>query len=167
MPIYEFYCADCHMLFNFFSRRIDTQKEPACPRCGRPRLSRRVSLFAVSRRRPEKAEGEGAPEIDEERMSGVLESLAREAEGADEEDPRSMARILRRLYEATGMPLGPKLEEAMRRLEAGEDPEALEQELGDALGEESELLEPGGAKKRLSELRMELPPRTDPNLYEL
>ena len=56
-------------------------------------------------------------------------SLAGEMEGVDENDPRAMARIMRRLSEATGMNLGP-LEEAIRRLEAGADPEQLEEEMG-------------------------------------
>ena len=31
MPVYEFYCPDCHMIFNFLSRRIDTRKRPPPP----------------------------------------------------------------------------------------------------------------------------------------
>ncbi len=49
MPVYEFYCPDCHAIFNFFSRRVDTETQPACPRCGRPELGRQASLFAISR----------------------------------------------------------------------------------------------------------------------
>jgi len=48
MPIYEFYCVDCHTVFNFFSRRIDTEKRPSCPRCGRPGLERRLQQFQQS-----------------------------------------------------------------------------------------------------------------------
>jgi len=33
MPIYEFYCEDCNTLFNFFSRTVNTDKQPPCPRC--------------------------------------------------------------------------------------------------------------------------------------
>jgi putative FmdB family regulatory protein len=35
MPIYEFYCPDCHTVFSFFSSRIDTAVRPACPQCGK------------------------------------------------------------------------------------------------------------------------------------
>ncbi len=43
MPVYEFYCPDCHTIFNFFSRRVNTAARPACPRCERPELERQVS----------------------------------------------------------------------------------------------------------------------------
>mgnify|MGYP003619741779 FL=1 len=48
MPIYEFHCARCNMLLNFFSRRLDVQTLPACPHCGET-LSRQVSAFAAVR----------------------------------------------------------------------------------------------------------------------
>jgi hypothetical protein len=34
MPIYEFYCEDCHTIFNFFSKNVNTTKKPN----GRPAL---------------------------------------------------------------------------------------------------------------------------------
>ena len=49
MPIYEFYCKDCHTIFNFFSRTVNTEKQPACPKCARPELERKMSVFAISR----------------------------------------------------------------------------------------------------------------------
>ncbi len=55
MPIYEFYCANCHTVYSFLSKTIDTAKRPDCPRCGRPKLDRRMSRFAVSTRRSEPA----------------------------------------------------------------------------------------------------------------
>ena len=32
MPVYEFYCADCHTVFNFLARRVDTTASPAWTR---------------------------------------------------------------------------------------------------------------------------------------
>jgi putative FmdB family regulatory protein len=57
MPVYEHYCPDCHTIFSFFSRRVDTDTRPACPRCARPNLERQVSLFAISKARAEKEGG--------------------------------------------------------------------------------------------------------------
>ena len=31
MPIYEFYCAKCNTIYNFFSRTANTDKIPTCP----------------------------------------------------------------------------------------------------------------------------------------
>ncbi len=40
---------------------------------------------------------------------------------------------MRRLFEATGMPVGAGMEEALRRMESGEDPEKIEEEMGDVM----------------------------------
>ena len=171
MPFYEFYCEDCHTLFNFYSRRVNTEKRPACPRCARPEITRKVSIFAISKGRAEADGGEDLPDLDEERLERAFGSMAGELEGLDEEDPRAAARAMRRLFDATGLRLGAGMEEAMRRMEAGEDPEQVEAELGDVL--ESE--DPFGARGRIGladvkdvrALRRMLPPRVDPELHEL
>jgi putative FmdB family regulatory protein len=165
MPIYEFYCSDCHRVFHFLSRRVDTSRRPSCPRCGRPELERKVSVFAVSRGRRE-SDDEGLPEgLDEGRLERAMESLGSELDGLDEEDPRQAARLVRRLYESAGLPLGGTLEEALRRMEAGEDPDSVEADLGDALDEEP-LGEPPKSQAR-GRVRRLLPPVVDPELYEL
>jgi len=53
MPVYEFYCPDCHTIFNFFSRRVDTETRPTCPACSRPDLERQAFPFAISKARGE------------------------------------------------------------------------------------------------------------------
>jgi putative FmdB family regulatory protein len=50
MPIYEFYCPDCNTLFNFFSRTINTAKQPTCPKCRTRTLERQMSAFAFHRK---------------------------------------------------------------------------------------------------------------------
>ena len=63
------------------------------------------------------------------------------------------------------MPLGPAMEEAVRRMERGEDPDRVEADLGEALDDEDPLSGGGGA---LGKLRRRLrPPRVDSTLHEL
>lgn len=57
------------------------------------------------------------------------EELADDLADIDENDPRSMAKAVRRMADEMGEDLGPELEHALNRLEAGEDPEKIEQEL--------------------------------------
>ena len=171
MPIYEFYCADCHTVFNFLSKTPNTAKRPACPRCGRPQLERRASAFAISKGLAEPESDGGPPEgFDETRMEQVMAEMAREVDHVNEDDPRQMAQMMRKLFDGTGMRLGPGMEEAIRRMEAGDDPDKIEEEMGDVLaGEEDSLFVPGeGAGGGLRALRRKLkPPSVDQTLYEL
>jgi len=182
VPIYEFYCADCHTIYNFLSRRVNTTKRPSCPKCGRPKLERKVSRVAIGRggkkddsEGGEGGEGEGddfdlPPGVDEKKLERAMMELASEAEHMDENDPRQMAQLMRKLSQATGLQFGGAMEEAIRRLEAGEDPDAIEEDLGDLLDEEEPFFqEPSGEKKKKLRgiVRRLRPPNVDENLYDL
>ena len=167
MPIYEFYCRDCHVVYHFFARRPDASRSPACPSCGRPDLERRASSFAISKGRSEPRE-DAPSDVDEDRLERAMASLAHEAGSLDDDDPKAAARFLRRVYDAAGVPLGAGIGEALTRLEAGEDPEAIEDDLGEALDEDPLSAPPEKEKKGASGLRRRLlPPRVDPQLYEM
>ena len=178
MPIYEFYCPHCHRVFNFLSRAIDTKSTPSCPRCGGAGLSRRASAFAISKGRQEEPKPEAPPsDVDEARLERAMEALAGDMDSLDENDPRQGAQLMRKLFDATGMPVAGGMEEALRRMEAGEDPEKIEEEMGDVLeedpfggllgGEGGELDPEAGKKKSLGRLRRMLPPSVDPELHEM
>ena len=165
MPIYEFYCSDCHRIFNFLSRRVGDSRRPTCPRCERPRLERRVSRFAISKGRSE-PEADGLPDFDEARLEKAMAAMAGEADRLDENDPRQMAGLMRKLYDTTGLQLGRGMEEAIRRMEAGEDPDKIEEEMGDLLEGEDPFTFDGQAA--LKGLRRRLaPPEVDETLHEL
>ena len=170
MPIFEFYCSACHTLFSFLARKPGSRKRPACPLCGMPKMPRKPSTFAISRGIADPAREEGLPEIDDERMEQAMAEIAREAEQINENDPRQMGHLMRRLFESSGMPLGAEMEQAIRRLEAGEDPDKIEEEMGDLLGHEDGSLsaETNGGGGGLRALRRKLmPPRVDRTLHEL
>jgi putative FmdB family regulatory protein len=173
MPIYEFYCPDCNTVYSFFSARIDTEARPACPKCGRTGLGRRPSRFATLKPgRAEESESDADDPfagIDEERMERAAEAMAGEFEGMDdnaEPDPRQMSRMLRRFTELTGLEAGPKLNDMLARLERGEDPEALESEMGDGGEGDDDLSELFALKKKLLASRAPRP-KVDETLYFL
>lgn len=164
MPIYEFYCVDCHTVFRFLSRRVETGKRPACPRCERPRLERRASTFAIGSGRRED-EGDALPEgIDAARMERAMGGLAREAEGVDDDDPRAMAGLMHRFYEQSGVAMGEGMAEALDRLAAGEDPETIEAEMGEVLEGEDPFAGRGPTLRRLGRRAR---PSIDPELHEM
>ena len=162
MPIYEFYCPDCNVFFNFYSKAVNTTKRPACPRCSRPELQRRMSLFVFLRGKEESGAPD-LPDMDEDKLEKTMHALAREAEDMGEEDPRKAASLMRKLSDATGLKLGSGMEEAIRRMEAGEDPEKIEAELGNVL----ETEDPFGAPPRKTATEKTRPPARDDRLYEL
>ena len=92
MPIYEFYCDACNVIFNFFSRRINTTSIPSCPRCGKEKLTRQLSTFATIGKAGEETE-DMLGGLDEAKMEQAFASLMREAEGMNEDDPRQMASV--------------------------------------------------------------------------
>jgi putative FmdB family regulatory protein len=168
MPIYEFYCGRCHCIYSFLSRTINTERIPACPRCGETNLARRASAFAISKGRPERAQGEGddVPDVDEGKLMQLMQELGPEAENVNEDDPRQAAQMMRRLFDAAALPVGSGMEEALRRMAAGEDPEKVEQDLGDSL--EQDPFSAGERKRAIATLRRRfLPPTIDTHLYEL
>ena len=170
MPIYEFYCVDCHTLFSFLARKPNTSKRPNCPRCDRPQLERRASAFAISRGVAAPADEGDAPEgFDEARMERVMAEMAGEVDRIDENDPRQMAGMMRRMFDGAGLAIGPGMEEAIRRMEAGDDPDRIEQEMGPELeGPEGDWFGAAVRSEGLKSLRRRFRPAdVDPELYEL
>jgi hypothetical protein len=69
-----------------------------------------------------------------------LESLADPSRlaGLDENDPRSLARWMRKMSGEMGEDLGAEFNEVVDRLEAGESPEEIEKSMPEMAGEGSE-----------------------------
>ncbi|MCX7009760.1 MAG: zinc ribbon domain-containing protein [Kiritimatiellaeota bacterium] len=147
MPIYEYQCEKCRRVLNFLVRNTASHKPPACPKCGHPKMSRAISRFAAPKKGGKKADAEPAaggppptgmpPGGGGDDMPPGMERLLSEAEGMDENDPRAMGRFMRKMAEQTGEPIPAEMDEVVRRLEAGEDPEKIEEKMGDVLGDEA------------------------------
>lgn len=137
MPIYEFYCQTCHTVFSFFSGRIDTTRQPGCPRCGRQELPRRPSRFATLKHAGEE-EGDPFANFDESKLEGAMEALMGEAGDLEnEDDPRAMGRLMRRFTDLSGLQMGDRMADFVSRLESGEDPDRLEKEMDSSMDDEN------------------------------
>ena len=103
--------------------------------------------------------------IDEGRLESALSAMAGTLDKVDD-DPRQAVQAMRRLLEDSGLKMGRTMEEAVRRLEAGEDVEAVEADLSEVM-EEDQLFaaRPGNIFTAIRQRY--LPPRIDPTLYEL
>jgi len=164
MPIYEFYCEDCNTIFNFFSKTINTTKKPKCPKCKTRKLSRQMSAFSFTGKAKEDSDMDDLP-FDESKMEKAMQMLAGEAENINEDDPRQAANLMRKLTDMTGLELGAGMQEALKRMEAGEDPDAIESEMGDLLEGEEPFLLPEKKGKGTAEKRPA--PQRDETLYDL
>jgi putative FmdB family regulatory protein len=144
MPVYEFLCAACNRIYSFHSFKVDPKKVPSCPKCAATDLVRVPSRFGIGPRGAADVGGsDEGPDLDDPRVEAEMMRFAAEMEHMDENDPRQMARAVRRLTEIAGEPVTPAMEEMIRRLESGEDPEKVDEELGDALEEEMDASEGG------------------------
>jgi putative FmdB family regulatory protein len=119
MPVYEYLCQSCGRTFSRFFWRFSDAPGGAC-RCGSHNLERLVSRVAMLN-------------SEESRLDRMADSP--DLAGIDENDPRSMARMMRKMGEESGEDMGPEFDEMVGRLEAGEDPESIEQSMGDGDGD--------------------------------
>jgi putative FmdB family regulatory protein len=159
MPIYEFACPKCRVIFSFLSKRLHPDRLPTCPRCGSRKMVKQVTRFASPKGLPEPAAKSDAapeegptPDFDDPRVARAMTELERDMEHLDENNPRHMAHLMKKMKEVMPPGVMPKeMDVAIRRLEAGEDPEKIEQDMGDVLGDfmggpedEEEGYGPGG-----------------------
>jgi hypothetical protein len=134
MPIYEFYSPETNKVYSFFARSsIGQEVTPRCPDGAAHSMKRVMSGFAVIGRAKESSGEDGDVDLDDPRMEAAMAEMERELAGMDEEnpDPRKMGHLMRRMAELTGEKLPDVMEEMVGRLEAGEDPDKLEEEYGD------------------------------------
>ena len=167
MPIYEFYSPDTNRIYSFYARSLaQGGRVPRCPDKPGARMERMVSKFAVTGRAKEKSETAADPS--DPRMERMMAEMEREMSGLDEgnPDPRALGRMMRKMTEATGQAVPAEMEQMIRRLEAGEDPEKLEEEFGDAFDSMDLPDDPGPGEEASGKPRVRRL-RRDPNLYEM
>ncbi len=104
MPIYEFRCRACRKRTSVFVRGVSADVSAACEHCRSLDLERLFSRVAVHR-----SGDEGG--FDEASLADV-----------DENDPRSMAKWVRKMSKDMGEPLDVAMEGELERMEAGELP---------------------------------------------
>lgn len=187
MPIYEYYCPDNHTIYQFYAKTLAQGRTvPKCPQNPGFQMRKLVSSFAVTGRRAKSDEAPtvagapgGADSADDPRMEAAMGAMEKEFANVDENDPRAMARMMRRMSELTGEKIDGEMEEVVRKLEEGADPESLEEELGGeppggmadpddpyggGMGGEQPTPDPKEPKHRFRALRPA--PVRDPKLYD-
>jgi putative FmdB family regulatory protein len=106
LPIYEYRCNACRKRTSVFTRSVGTDVSSVCEHCGSVDLSRLFSRVAVHR------SGDDGGSFDESALGDV-----------DENDPRSVAKWVRKMSRQMGEPLDANMEVDLERMEAGEMPD--------------------------------------------
>ena len=186
MPIYEYYCPDNHTIYQFYAKTLaQGQLTPRCPDNPAFKMQKIVSNFAIQAkgRKTEAEPDAGGPDAamdpaEEAKMEAAMGAMEKEFASVDENDPRAMARMMRRMAELTGEKIDGEMEEVVRKLEEGTDPDSLEEQFGpdtggdggmdDALGGGGGM---PGVEKEVKEGKFRFRPRRkaarrDPNLYD-
>ena len=184
MPIYEFVSRDTGKIYSFFAHSISyAEQTPLCPDGKRYKMQKLMSGFSITGKKdepPEMPAGESDPNDPFAGMDGAqAEKIMKELEGSlggmDDEnpDPRQMGQLMRKMCEMTGESMDEPMEEVVRKLEEGADPDELEDRMGDFLGDENNEGLPSdtegqsteSVKTRLKKLLKKKMIR-DPKLYE-
>ena len=120
MPIYEYRCGSCKRRVSVFFRSFSAVEQAHCPNCGSTDLTRLVSRVST-------------PKSEDAR----LESMSDPSNfgDVDENDPKSVARFMRKMGGEMGEDMGPEFDEMVGRLEAGENPEDIEKSMPGLGGE--------------------------------
>ena len=147
MPIYEYYSPDTHKIYKFYATSISQKDEiPKCPDGDQHRMERSLSAFAITgKTRKSKKEGEKPLSINDDdidmsdpRVQSLMKDMEKTVEGMDPDnpDPRAMGSLLRKMGDTMGEKFDDQMEEVVRKLEEGTDPDSLEQDLDGVLGDD-------------------------------
>ena len=116
MPIYEYRCSACQRKVTILTLRASAEPDEVCDRCGSRDLTRLMSRFAMLR-----SEGDRLDDLADPSALGDL----------DENDPKSMARWMRKMGRELGDDAGEDFDEMVDGLEAGEGDDDADGDPGD------------------------------------
>ncbi len=105
MPIYEYRCGGCRRKGTVLTLRVSEAVDPVCEHCGSRDLTRLLSRFAMVR-------------SDDARLDDLTSDDA--LGGVDENDPKSMARWMKKMGGELGEDLGDDFDEMVDEIEDGD-----------------------------------------------
>jgi len=100
MPIYEYRCAACGKKTTVMTLSVKTEVDPVCRHCGGRDLAKLVSRVALRR-------------SEESRLESLADPSA--LAGLDEDDPKSVARWMKRMGREMGEEVGDDFDEQVDR----------------------------------------------------
>ncbi len=128
MPLYDYRCLDCHRSFEIYISYAEYgTRRVQCPHCQSDNIRRRLPRVRLAKSEEERIESLADDFSDPNLVEGL------------EEDPRTLGRWMRRMSQELGEEMPPEFDEVVDRLEKGQRPEEIEQEMPElASGETAE-----------------------------
>jgi putative FmdB family regulatory protein len=115
MPIYEYRCRKCGKRFSVLTLRVGERVTPKCERCGHHGVDRLMSRFAM-------------PKSEDARLEALSDPS--KLSGLDENDPKSMARWMRKMGREMGDDLGGEdVDQMIDEMERGGGEEGADDDL--------------------------------------
>ena len=125
MPTYDYRCQSCSNRVAIFQTYAEYGVKPvACPLCRSAKLTRIIGRVRIAKSEDRRLEDMSDPSF----LGDV-----------DEDDPKSLARAMKKMGQEMGEDLPPEFGEITDRLEAGEDPESIEKSMPDLGGGGDEM----------------------------
>ncbi len=171
MAIYEYYSPYNNRIYSFYAKTISQRdKLPRCPDDPNYKMVKMISSFSVTGNRNNSDDESMGGDLSDQDLQAAMAEMENEITGIDENnpDPKQLGHLMRKMTEMSGDKMPERMEEIMRRLEAGEDPEKLEDEFGDILEDEVETMEnPSEKTENIKSKKSEKQLLTrDPQLYD-
>jgi putative FmdB family regulatory protein len=122
MPIYEYLCPACKQRVSLHMTYAEYGVKPAiCPVCGSKDLRRLIGRVRIAKSEEQRMEAASDPSF----FGDV-----------DENDPKSIARAMKKMGREMGEDLPPEFDEITNRLESGESPDSIEKSMPELGGGE-------------------------------
>jgi len=114
MPTYQYRCLNCKRRFDVYMSYSEYgSKSITCPHCASDQVQRRIGRIRFARSEESRLDSLADP--------SSLDGL--------EDDPRALGQMMRKMSREMGEDMGPEFDEVIDRLEAGQNPEDIEQAL--------------------------------------
>ena len=177
MPIYEFYSPDLEKIYSFFSHKVRSSDEiPKCPDGEQVSMKRLISGFSITGKQPseiqESPQGDNSDvdpfaDLEPNKAKHLMQEMEKSISSIDDDnpDPKQMGNLMRKMCEMSGERIDDRMEEVVRKLEEGKDPNEIENDMeeylsGDAVDANEENEE--SARKLLNQKKM----TRDEELYQ-
>ena len=177
MPIYEFYSPDLQKIYSFFSHKVRSSDEvPTCPDGEQVSMQRLISGFSITGKQPseiqespqtDNSDADPFADLEPSKAKHLMQEMEKSISSIDDDnpDPKQMGNLMRKMCEMSGERIDDRMEEVVRKLEEGKDPNEIENDMeeylsGDSIDANEENEE--SARKLLNQKKM----TRDEELYQ-